>query len=479
MRAILGLIFFFSCHLLLSASLQREADSALQIEADTASRKEVRVREIFVIGNKKTKKEIILRELSVEKGRKYNRLVLEEQLKKDKNLIYNTNLFDEVDIQILAQGDDEVSLVIKVTERWYIYPAPIFRLADRNVMDWLLNRQGKLNRFNYGLKLDHYNFRGRAERIRFVGQLGFERRLILRYSIPYIEKTQKHGLSFRVIYDERENLAYTTQDHLQLFLEDDEINRRSFSSEVTYSYRPSYYSFHYLTLGYLTGNISDTLASINPNFFGDSQNDIKNFRLDYSFVYDKRNNRNYPTTGHYLQASASKIGLGIYDDIDITSFEVNYNKYTDLGNNFYLANGLVGYTSFPQRQPYFYYYGLGYFDIFARGFELDVIEGSQWLLSRNSFRKLLWSTEANISRFMPLDQFSRIPFTFYAKFFFDAGWVNNYPQYEFNTRLTNTAIYSAGLGIDFVTVYDLVLRFEYSYNSTDEFNFALNVKADL
>ena len=80
---------------------------------------------------------------------------------------------------------------------------------------------------------------------------------------------------------------------------------------------------------------------------------------------------------------------------------------------------------------------------------------------------------------MPIDQFNDAKLIMYFKLFFDTGWVHNYPEYESNRRLTNTFLYSAGAGIDMITMYDLVFRFEYSYNSESELNFALNIKADI
>ena len=80
---------------------------------------------------------------------------------------------------------------------------------------------------------------------------------------------------------------------------------------------------------------------------------------------------------------------------------------------------------------------------------------------------------------MPISQFSQFRMAAYLKFFADFAWVNNYPNYEISSRLTNQLLYSFGVGLDLVAMYDMVLRLEYSYNSENERNFALNIKADL
>jgi outer membrane protein assembly factor BamA len=446
---------------------------------DSSSNRIVQINEIFIIGNKKTQEGIILREIDVEKSAFYGlqelRLIAEE----GRMNIYNTNLFNQVEVNILETTESDVDILIKVIERWYFYPSPIFRIADRNLMDWLRNRSGELNRFNYGLKLDKYNFRGRNERIRFIGEIGFERRFILNYAIPYIERSQRHGLIIDLAYTEREDMAYITEDHLPSFIESEDINRTAINTAVTYTYRPTFYFYHHFTAGFRTAAISDTIASLNPNYFSNGSTLQRAFRLRYRFINDLRNNRNFPTTGHYLLLEAQKQGLGIYNELNIFSLMAFANKYHDLGSGFYLANGIIALASFPQNQPYDNYFGLGYEEIIGRGFELDVIEGPSYVLSKNSIRKLLFNARQDISNVVKMDQFNDVKLAMYAKFFADIGWVDNYPQYEISSRLTNTFLYSLGLGVDMVTMYDLVLRFEYSYNSASELNFAINIKADI
>ena len=139
----------------------------------------------------------------------------------------------------------------------------------------------------------------------------------------------------------------------------------------------------------------------------------------------------------------------------------------------------MGLQTFPTEQPYFNYQGLGYNDVLARGFELDLIEGSKFLLQKNTVRKKIFDQSKDIRNIMPVAQFSQFRMAAYLKFFADFAWVDNYPNYEISSRLTNQLLYSFGVGLDLVAMYDMVLRLEYSYNSENERNFALNIKADL
>ena len=65
---------------------------------------------------------------------------------------------------------------------------------------------------------------------------------------------------------------------------------------------------------------------------------------------------------------------------------------------------------------------------------------------------------------MTWKEFNKIPFAAYLTLNFDHGYVSNYPNNEENTLLSDRYIYGGGLGIDMITFYDFVIRWEYSIN---------------
>jgi hypothetical protein len=83
---------------------------------------------------------------------------------------------------------------------------------------------------------------------------------------------------------------------------------------------------------------------------------------------------------------------------------------------------------------------------------------------------------------MPLEQFSYLPIAIYIKAFADFGYVENYPLYDekgLNQQFSNKLLRSAGVGVDMVTLYDLVLRIEYSFtNQTAAGALFFNVKKE-
>ena len=69
------------------------------------------------------------------------------------------------------------------------------------------------------------------------------------------------------------------------------------------------------------------------------------------------------------------------------------------------------------------------------------------------------------------NKFKSLQYAFYLNAFADCGYVvDKYTTKEENPK-NNKMLYSWGLGLDFVTYYDMVFRFEYAFTSTGETGF--------
>jgi hypothetical protein len=109
-----------------------------------------------------------------------------------------------------------------------------------------------------------------------------------------------------------------------------------------------------------------------------------------------------------------------------------------------------------------------------------VIEGPQFFLNKTTLKKKIFSRAWTIED-MPLEQFSYVPIALYLKAYFDWGYVNNYTRYDelgINTRLSNRFLGGAGMGIDLVTMYDNVFRFEYTFTREGTHGFFFNIKKE-
>lgn len=438
----------------------------------------VRIGEVHIVGNKKTVERIITRELSVKQGESYPLSQVIDTLVFDRNRIYNTNLFNEVEIKVQELENGVADLLIIVDERWYLYPLPIFKLADRNFNDWWVNYNHDFNRVKYGVRLTHFNFRGRAERLRITFQTGFEQRFLFNYRIPYINKKQQHGLTSEFILTSNNNISYKTEDHRRILMKGDEQLRLVTGGSILHTYRKNFYDYHYFGLGMVSAQIQDTIALLNPDYFGGRQTRQKFLSIRYGYQYDRRDNINYALNGSNFFINLSKAGLGVFDDVDYWTVRGAVAKYSNLGHGFFLGNFISGYWS-TGNQPFFNVRGLGsYAQTYVRGYELDFIEGQSFLLTKNSFRKFIWKHKSDLGKVIPVSQFRTFQIAVYGKLFFDGGYVKSFKGYENNDRLSDKFIYGLGVGIDLVTVYDLVIRFEYSTNSDRENQFFLNFKTD-
>ncbi|WP_394340954.1 BamA/TamA family outer membrane protein [Pleomorphovibrio marinus] len=448
---------------------------------DIKAPEQVTVNSIFVVGNEKTRKRIILREMDIKEGITYDWQEFVELIIGDQKKIYNLQLFTTVDVTPLFTGDDQVEVLVSLRERWYILPSVIFNLADRNFSEWWINQDRDFSRVNYGLKLDHNNVGGRNEKFRILGQLGFTQAFDLHYSKPYIDRKQLHGLSARFTYFTNKTIAVRSAQNRQVFYtnENEDVLRRTINTYLAYTFRGSFYNFHYANIGYHNTQIHEDVFSQNPVFFPHGDTNLSYFYASYSYRHDRRDNVAYATDGALLNLSLTQYGIFGSDDIHETEFEVIASKYTPLGKKFHFVSGLSANLFFSPLQPYTLVRGVGYKPDFIRGYEVNVIEGQQVLVHKNSLRYELLNVAFDISAIMPIEEFSVFPIRAYLSGNFDHGYVNDRNRIPENLMLTNKYLFGYGLGLDLVALYDTVFRFEYSLNNQGIGNFFINVRAPL
>ncbi len=476
--ALIGIAFTFSlvCQAQKKRNGNKDESTLTQSQIDSLNTF-VQIDRVFVVGNRKTKEHILRREIDIKSGQILTKKLLTEYIEEDKNKLFNTSLFNSVDATVIDLLNGKVDIIFRVTERWYFFPIPIFQLADRNFTEWWVNQNHSFKRVEYGLKLRHFNFRGRNEKLDITAQFGFTKQFGFSYSIPYIDKSQKIGISFGFDYSNNKNIAVNTIDHRLQFHGEEQVLRDRYIGSAFLNLRPSFYNFHRFGVWYSGMHIQDTVAQVNPNYLMDGMTSQKYFAFSYRFRRDLRDYRSYALKGHFIQGEIEKYGLGIFNDIDILRLNGEVSKYFDLGKKFYLANSVSFSVSFPEKQPYRNYSGVGFDGKFLRGYEVYVIEGPHYLINNNSFKREIFSTVFDIEDILAIRQFNKIPIALYLSVFFDQGYVANYPNYEMNTRFTDTYLYGTGVGLDLVTMYDSVLRFEYSFNKAGETGFRLNFHA--
>ena len=436
------------------------------------------VGDILVEGNHRTRAGIILREMAIKTDDTIKAANLAETLEIDRRKIINTNLFVTVDLLTKPNADSlrtDVRIVVK--ERWYFIFVPVFQLADRNFNEWWYERKRDLSRTTYGVYLSYGNVTGRADKLRFLAEFGFIPKFEVAYTLPYLDKAQKTGITIGSSYSVNKTTAFRTwRDKLQYFNSED-LNRERFYSYVSISRRNKYYTFHTADLRWSYSKISDTIANLNPNYLLKGRTLQRYFQLTYTFSYDKRDNVQYALQGQSLALQLSKVGLLPMDNVNTAYFYGSYRKYIPISKRWFFNTGVRGRVSLPKRQPYLQTIGLGYRNDLVRGYELYVVDGQDYALFKNELKYKLFSFQKHFS-FIPVKQFNTLPLAAYLNTFADAGYVkNSYPELS-NTRLGNKMLYGAGAGLDVVTFYNILARFNLTLNGKGERRFFFNVSRE-
>ena len=209
--------------------------------------------EINVIGNKKTKESVILRELAVQVGDTIALDQLAEALTQSEQLLMNTLLFSKVQINYKdwKGTNNHIKLDVTLTESWYIYPIPSFKLADRNFNVWWVEHNGSLARTNIGMDFTHLNTTGRGDRLKMSFQLGYTPRYRLRYTTRTLNQAQTLGLTADFSYAQNREVNYATLDNRQVFFNaEDTYSYYRFRSDLSLSYRPGLLKTHIFRLGF-------------------------------------------------------------------------------------------------------------------------------------------------------------------------------------------------------------------------------------
>jgi outer membrane protein assembly factor BamA len=437
------------------------------------------IKGIQLVGNKVTKDHIILREISFKVGDTLENEAFFAQIEQSRKNLLNTSLFNFVRVDLAVGKPNEAYLVIHLQERWYTFPLPIFEIDDNNFNTWWEDKD--FSRLNYGFTLIRHNFRGRKEKLSATAQFGFTERLKLDYDIPYINRNQKAGLNIDFSYNRRDQITYTSFDNQRLQYksnEDDAV--RNYSAGLTYQYRAKIFNTHRLGLEYDFNEIKDTVRDLNPNYLGNNESENHFFSIYYSFTHDRRDSKNYPLSGNYFSASVRKYGLGILESpIDLTNLQLQIKKFWPLGKGFYFANSFRGIATTNNNQPYLLQNGLGYSQSFTlRSYEYYVIDGQNIGLAKAQLRYQLVKPNHAQLNLLPWERFNRFHYAMYLGIFSDAGYVDDNTGFPAN-NLANELQFGYGLGLDFVTYYDMVIRTEFSFNKFGESGLFLHFVAPI
>ena len=434
----------------------------------------VRVGAIHIVGNTRTRQSIVQRELSVRENSLYSTQKIDSLIEADRRKVVNTNLFITVEIKKEAVSDSVIDLRVLLKERWYFIVTPVFQLADRNFNEWWYERGRDIRRTTYGIYAAHQNLTGRNDRLRMLAEFGFLPKFDLFYTTPYIDRAQKTGMTIGLSYAPNKTVAYRTKADKLVYLESERLNRTALAAFVAFTYRPQFYGLHNAELRYVSAAVSDTLAGLNPNFFLDGRTKQRFFQLSYGYTYDRRDNVQFPLRGWSYSFLARKYGILPTDDVNQLDLTFSYARFHPLGGRWFSDFSSEIKTSFPRRQPYAQTRGLGFGGDLVRGYELYAIDGQAYWYARTNLNYKLWERLIAL-KFVPLRQFNVLPLAIYPSVYVDFGYAKNNFKNLNNSNLANSFLMGGGVGMNFVTWYNIVARVNYSINLLGEKRFYFTV----
>jgi hypothetical protein len=434
------------------------------------------IAEITITGIKKTKPAIVFRELGFSKGDSIITADIENILLKAKQQLTNTALFLHVSLYTELNTDSSINVFISLKERWYIFPAPVFSLADRNFNIWWKQQMRRLDRVNYGLALDYKNVTGHNDNLAFGFQTGYTRSWGVFYNRPNIGRKQKHELGFQFIKDKNREVNYASMYDRKSFFRNKEFVRRHTEGKIYYSYRKNIYVRHYFSAGFMQESVTDTITKINPYYLGKGRSSIAYPEFVYRFSYNNTNNFQYPLKGKSFSAELLSNGLGSKSKINLLQLKLDAAVFVKLFKKTYFNTQVSGKIFLPRQQPFIRLRGLGYNDKeLLRGLDEYVLDGNAYGVVRANLKRELFSANVSVN-FLP-QHFRKMPLQFFIKSLFDAGYVNN--QYPGNNKLVNRWLFTKGIGLDVVSYYDVNISFEYSFNQIMESGLFIRIKFGL
>ena len=438
------------------------------------------IQEVYLVGHKKTRPRVVFREMTFGQGDRLAVADFEEEVLRSYNNLMNTGLFVSASITYdtaQLEPDGRMAVIVNMRETWYIYPVPVFSLADRNFNVWWNEQERSLDRVNVGGKLTYYNFTGQRDRLKLGFTTGYTRSLQAGYGFPYLNRAGSIGLNINVNYLRRREQNYLTRANRQEFYADpDNFVYRNAAADVSLSYRRRIYISHEVALGWRRSEIADTIGKIlNPEFFGGGRTQQKYFRIGYDFTNDRRDVRNYPWKGKYVSAGIAKEGLGIYGERDGLEVHADYRRYLPFGKRFSFNYGLAGkYSIIRTRQPFLENRAIGFGNNGLIGYQFYVVDGLDMLIWRVGLRRELFRTELDLGKLVFIDAFRYIPLRMMVNIQFNQG-VANAPFVDGSNRLNNNLLTGMGAGIDVVLYYDMVGGIQYNRNHLGEGGVYLNL----
>ncbi len=428
------------------------------------------IRSINITGNKITRDAIIYREVMVKSGETFAGAELARRIRLTKEHLMNTTLFVTVSVERKVDEFGITDIEIKVAERWYIFPIPYFKVVDRNWNVWLNDYKGSFERTQYGLKITHNNTTGRNDKLNLWLIAGYTQQLEFKYQLPFADKKMEKGFTVGMSYGRNREINFATDSNKQQFKTLPNFGRNYMRTEATFTYRKGSNMRSYLRSVFGIEKIDSAFFFANPKYLNGH---TKATFLDLTAVYQYFNVDYipFPLRGWYVDVYATQrisktIGMTNIGGRALATWRFLPKTYINF-------QGVVSYT-LQSNQPYFNTRLMGYGNLWMQGLEYFVMDGTFGVVGRTTFRRELFTYTFRGPE--SWKSHSKIPFRFFMKAFGNIGYA--YHSNPGNNFMNNRFLHTAGFGVEVATIYDLVMKLDYSFNQFGQSGFFIHTAAD-
>ncbi len=439
------------------------------------------IHQITLSGNAITKQEVVLRELEFRVNDTLSLAHFSQMLIISQQNVFNTRLFNFVTIDTsFVAGSELLDIRIALVERWYVWPIPFLEISDRNFNVWWETRD--FSRLTYGVDFTFFNARGRNETLRIMTHFGFNQKYGFAYKIPFINKRQTLGVGFGAAIELNHELPVYTIDNQPAYIRNNAtLLKKQISGFAELTCRPDFFTTHTFRLAYSWNDFDSAVSNI-PGFVL-VQNNVQQFAsFGYIFRNDHRDVQYYPLKGYCVDVELNHSVP--YETAHNSYLRTNLRIYRQLLNRWYWASGFTGKLSFEKSQPYYLQRGLGYGKDLVRSYEYYVVDGQHYALLKNNLKFALLPYRVEKIGFINTSKFNTIPLALYINAFIDMGYVYHYNLEEsgnlnYGNTLKNSLLIGYGLGLDFTTYYDFVIRIAVGLNRMHEVGIYLHFSAPI
>jgi len=166
-----------------------------------------------------------------------------------------------------------------------------------------------------------------------------------------------------------------------------------------------------------------------------------------------------------LNLTKDGFGIGNYNNLSIAGGFEWHHSFSD---KWIYGTRIKGKTSILRENiPYYVNRALGYGNDVVRGYELYVVDGTDYGLIKNSLRYNLLDKDYQLGEYMLLEELKKLNIRVYGRLNFDLGIVNEV-NYEVNNELSNRLLYGGGPALDFLFYHTYLFSIEYSINHLGE-----------